>query len=103
MVATPHIAIGVDNVNDAVDYYSRVMGFEVTNRDDDHVELASGILKLYVCRDDGHGPCFNVEVEDIVLAEEILVRSGARVFSRSQREVCVQDKFGHNFCLTPQL
>ena len=102
MRTTEHVALGVQDIDEAARYYVDVFGFKETGRKDDYVELTSGALKLYITADDGHCPCFNVDVPNIAAAEEHIVANGGKVFMRHSTEVFVEDRYGHCFCLSKE-
>jgi len=102
MRTTEHIALGVQDIDEAANYYVEVFGFKETGRKDDYVELTSGVLKLYITQDDGYTPTFNVDVRSIAEAEAHIVANGGEVYMRHSEEVFVKDKYGHCFCLSKE-
>lgn len=100
MKTTESVAFGVPDLEEALDYYCGVMGFEEVRRNNDWIELSTGTLKVYLCPPDGHTPCLNVDVDDQEAAVAKLCENGAKVYSRTESEVFVEDKYGHCFCVS---
>lgn len=98
---TTDIAVGVDDIEAARDYYRDVMGFEVGKTGEGWIQMLTGPLKLYLCKDDGNSPMLDFTVEDMSAAEARLTENGAVVVGRSGSEFYVRDKYGLCFCVEP--
>ncbi len=98
---TTDIAVGVDDMEAARDYYRDVMGFEVGKTGDGWIQMLSGPLKLYLCKDDDNSPMLDFTVEDVSAAEQRLSDAGANIIGRSGSEIYVHDKYGLCFCVEP--
>ena len=95
---SPNVAVRTQKqFSEAVDFYSRVLGFK--NRSDDQklADLDANPINLFILEDDElRGPVMELFVDNLEEAREILVASGCKVLRwRGKGQDCyVQDPFG---------
>ncbi|MBL8061097.1 MAG: hypothetical protein JNK63_10340 [Chthonomonas sp.] len=100
---TPNIAFGVANMNEAAMFYENVMGFRVTKRHDNYVELDMGGAKLYLVEDSLRVPCLELVANDVDAAGDYLEHHGCSVdekHSEEAGETIVRDPFGYYWCVS---
>ena len=96
------VALGVPNVEQALDVYVGKLGFEMGKRTDTWTELNSGALTLYIVQDDVHQPCFDIEVDDVGAAQVELSAAGFEKVELAPNELFMRDPFGYLFCISPR-
>jgi len=95
---SPNVAVRTQKqFSEAVDFYSRVLGFK--NRSDDQklADLDANPINLFILEDDElRGPVMELFVDNLEEAREILVASGCKVLRwRGKGQDCyVRDPFG---------
>lgn len=94
------VAVGVPDLQEALDYYTGVFGFAQGASGEDWVEVKSGALTLFLTPDDGRSPCFEFLTHDIPMALKKIVDSGGTHYADTDGEAYVQDKYGLCFCLS---
>lgn len=94
------IAIGVPDVEAALSYYSSVFGFQEAKRGPDWIEIRTGALRLFLCPDDGRGPCFDIQTNDVAGAVKAIVDSGGEHYMDLKDESFVRDLHGVCFCVS---
>jgi catechol 2,3-dioxygenase-like lactoylglutathione lyase family enzyme len=95
---SPNIAVRTQKqFSDAVDFYSRVLGFQNRSEDPELADLDASPINLYILEDDElRGPVMELFVDDLEKAREILVANGCNVLRwRGKGQDCyIQDPFG---------
>lgn len=94
-----NVAIGVGNLPEAEEFYTRVMGWEVTERGSNWIGLRSGAVTIYIC-DDNDGICFDFPVESAPSALSYLVENGCKKVREINGEIFVRDPYGVEYCLS---
>lgn len=94
---SPNVAVRTTCLEEAVDFYTNVLGFR--NRSDDLklADLDASPLTLYVDEDpEFRGPILELFVDDLEQARETLVANGCTVLRwRGKGQDCyIQDPFG---------
>jgi len=96
------VAIGVGEVEGAVDLYRSALGWEEVQRTDDWVEMRAGELRIFLVADDETTPTFDLLVPSVAEALQHLEPLGFRKIGEKDGETFVSDPNGINFALTPQ-
>jgi predicted enzyme related to lactoylglutathione lyase len=99
---SPNVAVRTQHVSEAVEFYSRVLGF--TNRSDDPrlADLDANPLNLFILEDhEISGPVMELFVADLEGARDELLAHGCKVLRwRGKGQDCyMQDPFGVIFNL----
>lgn len=94
-----NVAVGVANLAEAEEFYTRVMGWEVQERGPRWVGLSSGAVTIYLC-DDNDGTCFDVPVENAPAALAYLTSNGCTKVREINGEIFVRDPYGMEYCLS---
>lgn len=94
---SPNVAVRTEHLSEAVEFYSKILGFE--NRSDDLqlADLDADPLRLFVIEDqEFRGPVMELFVDDLEKARQTLVANGCQVLRwRGKGQDCyVQDPFG---------
>jgi catechol 2,3-dioxygenase-like lactoylglutathione lyase family enzyme len=92
-----NIALRTDRVKDAVDFYTRVIGFDNRSTDPESAELEASPITFYILPDDEpRGPVLELFVDDLEQARQELVASGCTIlrWEGKGRDCYVQDPFG---------
>ncbi|MFN3729394.1 MAG: VOC family protein [Fimbriimonadaceae bacterium] len=99
---TRNVALAVNDVAAATEFYVDQMGFEVVEVTPDWTELRSGVLRFFLCRDDPPGyATFEVQAADVPAASAALIAAGCQRFQPDRGgEVFLQDPFGIRFCVS---
>ena len=101
----PHMAFGVSDMHEAATFYQDVMGFKVSKRTDDWIELEAGTMKIYVVQDNIRQPTFEVIAKDVDSAAEYLEHHGCLVDERMSQdagEPIVRDPYGYLWLVSKQ-
>jgi predicted enzyme related to lactoylglutathione lyase len=99
---SPNIAVRTQNLADAVDFYTTVLGFENRSDDPELADLDASPVTLFVIEDDEfRGPVMELFVGDLEEAREILVAHGCKILRwRGKGQDCyIEDPFGVIFNL----
>jgi predicted enzyme related to lactoylglutathione lyase len=95
---SPNIAVRTQKqFSEAVDFYSRLLGFQNRSDDPELADLDANPINLFILEDDElRGPVMELFVDDLEEAREILVASGCKVLRwRGKGQDCyIQDPFG---------
>ena len=98
---SPNIAVRTQQqFNDAVDFYTEVLGFQNRSQNPDLADLDANPINLFVLEDDEfRGPVMELFVDDLEKAREILVANGCKILRwRGKGQDCyVEDPFGVRF------
>ena len=94
------VAVGVPDLEAALEYYSAVFGFNEVDRGSDWIEIKTGALRLFLCPEDGRGPCFDIQTGDVPNVVKTIVESGGEHYMDLKDESFVQDKYGVCFCVS---
>ena len=99
---SPNVAVRTERLSEAVDFYTKVLGFENRSEDAELADLDARPLNLFVIQDEEfRGPVMELFVDDLDAAREELVARGCEVVRwRGKGQDCyVQDPFGVVFNL----
>ena len=94
---SPNVAVRTQNLSDAVDFYTNVLGFKNRSDDPELADLDASPLNLFIIEDDEfRGPVMELFVDDLEQARETLVANGCEILRwRGKGQDCyVQDPFG---------
>lgn len=101
-IMSPNIAVRTKRFTEAVDFYSKVLGFEDRSNTKDLADLDANPLNMFIIADDEiRGPVFELFVEDLDAARQELEAHGCKVLRwRGKGQDCyIQDPFGVIFNL----
>ena len=89
--------------SDAVRFYQSVLGWRVSQRDNNMVGFDTGAFCLYVEKGPAHGPVFDFLVADVELAKAQLLAAGCVLLEedRSIPRCYVRDPHGLVFNIGP--
>ena len=99
---SPNVAVRTRNYSEAVDFYTKVLGFQDRSDNPQLADLDASPLNLFVIEDqEVRGPVMELFVEDLEAARETLVANGCKVLRwRGKGQDCyIQDPFGVIFNL----
>jgi catechol 2,3-dioxygenase-like lactoylglutathione lyase family enzyme len=94
---SPNIAVRTKLYTEAVDFYTRVLGFEDRSDTSDLADLDADPINIFIIEDDEvRGPVLELFVDDLDQARHELVANGCRVIRwRGKGQDCyIQDPFG---------
>ena len=94
---SPNVAVRTDRFADAVDFYTRVIGFQDRSDDPDLADLDASPLNLFVIEDsEFRGPVLELFVDNLEQARDKLVANGCKVLRwRGRGQDCyIEDPFG---------
>ncbi len=94
---SPNIAIRTRQFSEAVDFYTKVIGFENRSDDPELGDLDADPLNIFIIEDDKfRGPVLELFVDDLEAARQELVANGCKVLRwRGKGKDCyVEDPFG---------
>ena len=94
---SPNVAVRTERLSEAVEFYSKVLGFENRSDDPDLADLDADPLRMFVIEDQEiRGPVMELFVDDLEKARHILVANGCQVLRwRGKGQDCyVKDPFG---------
>jgi catechol 2,3-dioxygenase-like lactoylglutathione lyase family enzyme len=94
---SPNVAVRTTRLDEAVDFYTNVLGFQNRSDDPELADLDASPLTLYVDADpEFRGPILELFVENLKEARDELVAHGCTVLRwRGKGQDCyVQDPFG---------
>ena len=97
---SPNVAVRTKKFSEAVDFYTKVLGFADRSRDPELADLEADPLNIFVIADDEvSGPVMELFVDDLEKAREVLVANGCKVLRwRGKGQDCyIQDPFGMVF------
>lgn len=92
-----NIAVRTKLYTEAVDFYTRVLGFEDRSDTSDLADLDADPINIFIIEDDEvRGPVLELFVDDLDQARQELVANGCRVLRwRGKGQDCyIQDPFG---------
>ena len=95
------LCLQLPDLDQAVAFYHRIMGLEVTYRGEDNAELQAGSYRLFLDRGDRLGPIMEFLVPDVEKAKEELLQAGCEVVRwEGAGDSCyLRDPFGFVFNL----
>lgn len=100
---SPNVAVRTQGqFAEAVDFYTKVLGFQNRSDDPELGDLDANPINLFVLEDDEfRGPVMELFVDDLEKAREILEANGCKVLRwRGKGQDCyIQDPFGVIFNL----
>ena len=94
---SPNIAVRTRHFTEAVDFYTKVIGFENRSDDPELVDLDANPLNIFIIEDDEfRGPVLELFVDDLDAARQELVANGCKVLRwRGEGQDCyIEDPFG---------
>ncbi len=94
------VALGVPDVVEGATFYERVLGFVKLGQGDDWIELQSGALRLFITKNDGTTPTFDLSVSDVAEASKHLIENGFERLGESNGEVYLRDPYGNAFAVS---
>jgi len=97
-----NVAVRTQQVQNAVDFYSKVLGFPNRSLNPDEAGLDANPLTLFIIKDQEiSGPVMELFVEDLEAAREELLAHGCKVLRwRGKGQDCyIQDPYGVIFNL----
>ena len=101
-IMSPNIAVRTQRFAEAVDFYTKVLGFENRSEDPELAVLDAKPLTFYVDADpENKGPIMELIVDDLESARDVLLAHGCKVLRwRGKGHDCyIQDPFGVIFNL----
>ncbi len=95
---SPHIAFQVKNYEEAVHFYTSVLGFELVKKGTKESHLRCGDINFYV-EDSGDGCTFlEFTTEDIETVKNTLENSGCKLQrTHLEKSYMVEDPYGFQF------
>jgi len=100
---SPNVAVRTQNeFSQAVEFYTRVLGFKNRSEDPKLADLEASPLNLFILEDDEfRGPVMELFVDDLEEARNVLEANGCKVLRwRGRKQDCyIQDPFGVIFNL----
>ena len=94
---SPNIAVRTAAFTDAVDFYTKVIGFTNRSEDPELADLDAKPINIFVIGDDEiSGPVLELFVDDLEVARDELVANGCKVLRwRGKGQDCyIEDPFG---------
>ena len=94
---SPNIAVRTAAFTDAVDFYTKVIGFTNRSEDPELADLDAKPINIFVIGDDEiSGPVLELFVDDLEAARDELVANGCKVLRwRGKGQDCyIEDPFG---------
>ncbi|MCJ7535819.1 MAG: hypothetical protein MUO57_09835 [Anaerolineales bacterium] len=94
---SPNIAVRSDRFDEAVRFYTEVIGFKNRSQDPELADLDASPLNIFVIEDDElQGPVMELFVDDLEAARQELVANGCKVLRwRGKGQDCyIEDPFG---------
>jgi len=94
---SPNIAVRTRHFTEAVDFYTKVIGFENRSDDPELADLDANPLNIFIIEDDEfRGPVLELFVDDLEAARQELVANGCKVLRwRGKGQDCyIEDPFG---------
>jgi predicted enzyme related to lactoylglutathione lyase len=99
---SPNVAVRTQQVSDAVEFYSKVLGFTNRSTNPEQCDLDANPLNLFIIEDQEiSGPVMELFVDDLEQARDELLGHGCKVLRwRGKGQDCyIQDPFGVVFNL----
>jgi predicted enzyme related to lactoylglutathione lyase len=97
-----NVAVRTKVMPQAVDFYTKIFGFENRSENPEVADLDANPLTLYIIEDQEiSGPVMELFVDDLEKAKEILVENGCRVvrWRGKGQDSYIEDPFGVIFNL----
>jgi predicted enzyme related to lactoylglutathione lyase len=94
---SPNVAVRTQQFDDAVEFYTNVLGFQDRSDEPQLADLDASPLNLFVIEDpEFRGPVMELFVEDLEEARKTLVENGCKILRwRGKGQDCyVQDPYG---------
>lgn len=94
---SPNIAVRTRSLPEAVEFYTKVLGFKNRSTDPDLADLDADPINHFILEDDEiQGSVMELFVDDLEEARELLVAQGCKVLRwRGKGQDCyIQDPFG---------
>lgn len=94
---SPNVSIRTDQFDNAVRFYSQVIGFEIRSQGEKTADLDASPLTVFIDDDKQlRGPVMELFVDDLEAAKKLLVANGCKVLRwKGKGQDCyVQDPYG---------
>jgi catechol 2,3-dioxygenase-like lactoylglutathione lyase family enzyme len=94
---SPNVAIRTSQFSEAVDFYTKVIGFDNRSDDPELADLDANPLNIFIIEDaEFRGPVLELFVDDLEAARQELVANGCKVLRwRGKGQDCyIEDPFG---------
>ena len=98
-VSNNDIAVGVDDLGKARDFWENVLGFEPSEVIDSHVVYGTGAINFYLMRDGFSAPVPIFIVRDLGSAKKLLTDNGCKILQERENSLYYRDTNGHIFGL----
>lgn len=95
-----NVALGVDDLDAAVNLYTEVLGFTLVDRNEMYAQVDAGETTFWLTEDEVREPAFELVVEDVETALETLQENGFTVdeeMSETSGQTFVRDPDGYVF------
>jgi len=90
------VAIHVNDLERAEEFYGDVLGFRLVSKSDEHLEYDSGALRLYInCAEMPSAFIPSLDVNDLEAAKQHLKDAGCKLIPLPGGGVYVRDPFGY--------
>lgn len=103
---SPHVAFDVRNYDQALKFYTEVLGMELVSRTDEEAVLKCGGTTFHVSHRDTANVYFDFDVEDADAARELLESNGCSSVETldidGRTSYLISDPFGMNFHIWPK-
>jgi len=96
---SPHIAVGVRNYEDALEFYKNSLGLELQKSDNDESEFRCGDISFYIERSDESQPTWlEFRTDDVELLKKKMEDAGCRISTtHMEKSYLVVDPYGMRF------
>ena len=94
---SPNIAVRTPNKEEAINFYSKVLGFAERASQKEYADLDAKPINLFIINDDDvKGPVMELFVDNLEEAKEELVANGCKVIKwlGKGQDCYIQDPFG---------
>jgi len=83
----------------AADFYEKVLGFEVVERQDRFVEFKAEQNRIFIDQSDNRGPVMELIVPDLEKAKQHLIKNGCHIltWNGKGKDCYIRDPFGFLF------
>ena len=94
---SPNVAVRTEQLSEAVEFYTNVLGFPNRSDDPDHADLDAPPLSIFIDKDyEMEGVVLELFVDNLEEARDILVDHGCKVlvWKGKGQDCYIQDPFG---------
>jgi catechol 2,3-dioxygenase-like lactoylglutathione lyase family enzyme len=96
-VSNKDLAIGVDDIGKARDFWENVLGFEASEVTDSHVVYMTGSINFYLMKSGFKAPIPSFTVKDLESAKKLLTENGCKIIQEREDSLYYRDVNGHIF------